>query len=103
MTHEELQAHNGTVWSYTGFIGIHEYEYLGPSEKHEIYGTFRRVDTGEINAGIQVISCFPTKRAAIEDHLHGCLEHRLWAEKAVQDAQAELDALNAEECGSNEQ
>ena len=98
MTHEELKAHKDTVWSYTGFIGIHEYEYLGPGARHKVYGTFKRVDTGEVKTGIQVVSCFPTKRAAIENHLQGCIDHRMWAERAVQDAQAELDALNAEEC-----
>lgn len=65
MTHEELKAHRGTVWSGAGFIGLQEYEYLGQSGNHAIYGTFRRVCDDVINDGIQVISCYPTKRAAL--------------------------------------
>ena len=96
MTHEELQAHKGTVWSYAGFIGLHEYKYIGPGRLLN-YGTFQRLDTREIKTGFQVESFFPTKRAAIEAHLRGCLDCRVWAEKDVRDTQAELDALDAEE------
>lgn len=92
MTHDELREHRGTVWSYAGFMGLHEYEYLGEG-KLPIYGNFRRCDSGRCTDGIQVKSCFPTKRAAIEHCLAGTLEEIRYRQGLIAEMRAELVAM----------
>lgn len=92
MTHEELKEHKGTVWSYAGFMGLHEYEYIG-SGRLPIYGKFKRTDNGEVVSGIQVCSCYPTKRAALHDNLMGLASILRNTKAEIAIVQAELDAI----------
>lgn len=83
MTHEELIAHDGTVWSFAGFAGPYEYEYLGEGSG-PVYGRFRWMRTGQVTNGIPVASCFRTERE--------CIEAQLAANERVKKAMANVDA-----------
>lgn len=62
MTHEELIAHKGTVWSsFGGAYEPQEYEYMGEGAC-SVWGTFRRIATGELLDNIPVSGCFVTER-----------------------------------------
>ena len=101
MTHEELQAHKGTVWSFAGYRGIREYEYLGFGDKSST-GKFCRVGDGEITQ-LYLDFLYPTKREGLECYLKMCEDSVICALQNLQEAQEWIKALNAEECGSNEQ
>jgi hypothetical protein len=95
MTHEELQAHNGTVWSFAGYSGIREYEYLGFCD-NSLIGRFRRVEDGEITH-LYLNFLYPTKRDGLECHLKMCENSIMYAHQSLQEAQEWIKALNVEE------
>lgn len=95
MTHEELQAHKGTVWSFAGGGEIREYEYLGFGDK-SFTGRFCRVEDGEI-VQLYINFLYRTKREGLECMLKMREDAVLYAHQSLQEAQGWLDALNAEE------
>lgn len=94
MTHEELRKRNGTVWSFAGGLGIHEYEYLydaGLAGR----GRFRSVETGE-EVSLYIAYVFKTKREGLEYHLQACKEEYAAAVERLQEAREWLDTLSQE-------
>ena len=64
MTHEELRAHKGTVWSCAGLGYPAEYEYI-ETVLDSKYGVFKRVSDGDV-VSIPTLQCHSTERGCVE-------------------------------------